>query len=120
MELQREDLAWAAGFFDGEGCVSFGVRRGRYKTRQIQVNVTQSGDHAVTLLSKFQCAVANLGHISGPFSGRRTPRWNWGVTRFESVQAVIAMLWPWLGPAKRNKAKLCLSAYRDHKGVSSR
>jgi len=96
----REGLAWAAGLFDGEGSTSIARRGVRLAVKQ----------HEPTVLLKFQDAVG-LGTVYGPYAikGREGFfEWSFVVTRFEHVQAVVAMLWPWLGPVKRYQARVAL------------
>lgn len=55
-----------------------------------------------------------FGQVLGPYSrpeGRRTV-WYYNLTRFEEIQAAIAMMWRWLGGPKREQAIQCLAAAR--------
>lgn len=31
--------------------------------------------------------------------------WRWGITKFEHIQAVVAMLWPWLSDYRKEQYK---------------
>ena len=100
--ISREDLAWAGGFFDGEGHVrSIGDRS--YPALQIR----QAGSFTAPpeVLTRFQKAVCGLGYVYGPmFAPERLehmPQWSYEAHGFEAVQAIFAMVWPWLGPIKR-------------------
>lgn len=98
-DTTREDLAWAAGFFDGEGCVTFNVVRGK---KYIRVSVRQ---HHREVLDKFQ-EVVGLGSVSGPYtSGSGNDCWSFQVSGFERSQAIAALLWEWLGSEKRDQFK---------------
>lgn len=89
--LSQTELAWAAGFFDGEGHIGYG-EYGKYKTRKLVAVV--AGSHLPSLW-RFQEAVMGRGKIyDGP--GVNKPTWQWRVGSFEDVQAVTAMLWPFL------------------------
>jgi hypothetical protein len=106
----REELAWAAGFFDGEGCFSYQERAcyGVATISQIDVRV----------LERFRDAVG-MGTIYGPYDykypGRmsKKPQWNYRAFRREHVQAIAAMLWFQLGPVKREQALSVLRRYRN-------
>lgn len=96
----RVALAWAAGFFDGDGCFSL-TRASRYPC----VSITQQ--HPEVLL-RFAEAVG-LGKLYGPYRHRTKtlstkPFCVLRVHGFAEVQAVAAMLWPWLGDMKRRQA----------------
>lgn len=106
MVLYREQLAWAAGFFDGEG------HTGNHRARGCLVPVVtihQHDDPAV--LHRFQAAVG-LGKVRGPYKGRRGNQvWQYHAGGFEATQAVVAMLWPWLGHVKRTQASAALQEF---------
>ena len=122
-DIDREQLAWAAGLFDGEGSISYCVRtQGKYTYPQIQLCVSQSGNgHAESLLARFQKAVCGLGMINGPYVNKghgKKPRWHWSTAKFETIQAVVCMLWPWLHTTKRSDVVRVLTSYRDRLGVA--
>lgn len=108
--MDREKLAWAAGFFDGEGCFSYKLRHRSDGAldRSIQVRITQAdGD----VLYGFAEAVG-LGRVYGPYPRPKanwSQMWQYAAYGFEQAQAIIAMLWPWLGAVKRKQAKDMLS-----------
>ncbi|HEX9696833.1 MAG TPA: LAGLIDADG family homing endonuclease [Actinomycetota bacterium] len=100
---RRESLAWAAGFFDGDGC--FSAASARIAT------ITQV-DREV--LERFQATVG-FGTIYGPYENSgarretRQPFSFWRTNRFEHTQALAAMLWFKLGEAKKQQAIATLS-----------
>lgn len=110
--LDTHELAWAAGFFDGEGTTTGDAKAGRPRTF---LSVAQSGDP--DLLHRFQSAVGGLGRVNGPWAKSRgyRPQYAYQIHGFEAVQAVIAMLWPWLGETKREQASRRLLAFRGRK-----
>lgn len=96
------DLAWAAGLFEGEGCVT---KNGR-KNLSLQINMTDED-----VLRKFH-SVVSVGWISGPHArGKHKPAWCWKVTSFQNVQAVIALLWNWMCARRRARATELLVWY---------
>lgn len=65
-------------------------------------------------LERFRQALLGVGHISGPRAPRgwsKLPQYRWHIGSFEGTQAVIALLWPWLGATKRTQAASALRAY---------
>ena len=104
--MNREELAWAAGFFDGEGCTYWNKSGGH-----IGLNVCQactSGQPAETL-QRFRAAVGGLGKLN-----RKSPTaYALVVQNFEHVQAIIAMLWFWLSDRKREQYKKTLEVWRS-------
>lgn len=99
-KFSRENLAWAAGFFDAEGCFSTTARVG------VCASITQTNRE---LLDRFQSTVG-LGKVYGPYQThasdryRRKPHYFFRAHGRERVQALLAMLWTWLGTAKRQQA----------------
>lgn len=104
MKVDRENLAWAAGLFDGEGTT--GHNR---KSTALQVRV---GNTDVRLLDRFRLAVGGLGQIHGPYGRQderhKQPMYVWHVSSFENCQAVLAMLWFRLGAFKQQQASIAL------------
>ena len=104
----REELAWAAGFFDGEGCFSY-TEKARYGV----ATITQAD---IRPLDRFKTAV-RVGNVYGPYDkkypGRmsKQPQWIYRAHRREHVQAVAALLWFKLSPVKRQQALGVLARY---------
>lgn len=99
--MNREDLAWAAGLFEGEGNV------GLFQSRWSRLGIT-STDRDV--LEKFQAVFPAMGRIYGPYDQGHKPFWSWQVSKFEHVQAIIAGIWPWLCSRRRARAADVLRA----------
>lgn len=97
--------------FDGEGSTL--LRRG-----YPGVSIHQAGTlvDPPEVLSRFQRIFGGLGYVSGPeidaTNSRHRPRWSYDAHGYEVVQAIIGMIWPWLGPVKRSQASAVLLAFR--------
>lgn len=93
--MNKEALAWAAGYWDGEGHARGWTTKGYWSPRAI---LTQKhGDQ----FERFNEATGGLGKAYGPYGDKTTIELRWG--GFEKVQALMAMLWPWLGETKRQQ-----------------
>lgn len=107
--MDREQLAWAAGLFDGEGSTGLHKIKTGGTARSCSLSVAQA--YSPEVLGRFRDAVG-VGTVYGPYqsSGRQKcgPIWYFKVSTFESVQAVIAKLWPWLSGVKRQQASRAL------------
>lgn len=113
MNVNREALAWAAGFFDGEGSIYCSWVRGQSnenKHRRLFIGISQSGDPQT--LHRFRDAV-RVGTISGPYKHGRGGKdfWHLQIYRFEYVQACFAMLWPFLSEPKRAQIERNVKEY---------
>jgi hypothetical protein len=100
--LDAELLAWAAGFFDGEGTTIARSDKGRPAYHQLDVSLPQAS-RAVTpeVLTKFQRAVLGVGQIYGP-NASNLYRWRAGGRI--GAELTLALIWPWLGAVKRAQA----------------
>jgi hypothetical protein len=106
------ELAWAAGFFDGEGCTTH-RRSNKEALPYPTLNVSQNNPQT---LKRFQDAVCQIGaiypanHRSGKYS---KPMFSFSVSSFEKVQFVISLLWKFLSEQKRGQATRVFNNYYD-------
>lgn len=95
--MNKSELAWCAGFFDGEGWISTTMDYPRIEVAQVHVEP----------LERLQQAL-NVGVISGPHK-QTNPNsqdyYAWNVNGFERCQYVICCLWPYLCSIKKGDAK---------------
>lgn len=88
---QELEIAWAAGFFDGEGSVYF---TGKY----LVLAITQADRRP---LDRFRAAV-DLGTVNGPYRTEKSPYFTYSAGVY-GVQPVIEKLWPLLSEPKREQ-----------------
>jgi len=109
LHTKHTELAWAAGFFDGEG-----------HTRNVRGAVMiQIGQVTREELDRFQRAVG-VGRVLGPYQRSRfgvpsQPLHFYYATSYAEVQHVIAQMWSWLSSAKREQARAALVRSRTYK-----
>jgi len=108
----REELACQAGFYNGEGWCGVQHHQRQPRSPQLVLRVNQN-DREV--LYRFQ-SVVGVGDIYGPYRsrGRKNPISCYSVTGFHHVQAVAAMLWPWLSAIKRRQIIDAFARVRAH------
>jgi hypothetical protein len=94
--MDQHELAWAAGFFDGEGWAA------KTKPRGVQARINQADPKGVpATLLRFQAALGGLGRIGGPTCApEREDMYRWNVSSRGNVELVFELLKPWLGPVK--------------------
>lgn len=93
MSLNKEDLAWAAGFIDGEGSVS--VCKNGKKYKRLSLAVAQAGNKEP--LDKLHSIFG--GYIGGPYKQKNknhTPYFVWSITNFRVIQEIYEKLKPYL------------------------
>lgn len=112
--LEREELAWAAGFIDGEGSfyrqnVSSQLRPNRPGRPRFEI-----GQVDYYVLYRLQVALPFGARVLGPYCNKKdatskaSPIYVYQVSGFENVQALLALVWTWLSPVKREQAKSVL------------
>lgn len=105
------ELAWASGFFDGEGSTIARRDRSRPGYRQLNINVPQSGGaEPPVVLLRFRQAMLGMGSI-GPRNDDGI--YCWRTNGFPEARAVLGLLWRHLGPVKRRQAAAALLAVRE-------
>lgn len=103
------ELAWAAGFLDGEGCFSTMTNR-RGKVRNYPLLTISQRERYV--LDRFMKAVGE-GYVNGPYNkDKGAGAYYYRVNGYEKVLRVAKLLWPYLSPVKRAQARRVLAAYR--------
>lgn len=114
--LTRENLAWLAGFFDGEGHVSAIRRRDRAADRYaIRLSIDQVSPELLE-----RCAeITGFGKIDRREEAKRRTIHVWRVSTFENVQAFIAMVWPWLSSKRREQGALALERMRQNHATNT-
>lgn len=94
----REALAYAAGLFEGEGSIDANHGRGP----ALRIGMTD-----LEPLEQFIAALG-MGHVLGPYPAShhgKKPIYRVCIASAEQAQAALAMMWPWLGPRRRAKAR---------------
>jgi hypothetical protein len=103
-----EELAWAGGFFDGEGSTYLEKHRTHPGYFYPVLYVPQSAEIGIAPeLLRLRSAVSGLGNISGVRQDGPgwTPYRRWRVVTALKVQAVLHLLWPFIGAVKRTQAQ---------------
>ena len=98
--MDRTELAWAAGFWDGEGSAWLTRAEGRVNW-QPQARINQSSTNGMPeVLTRFRDVVA-LGELKGPeLKDGKEPLYRWVISSRSEVERLGCLLWPWLGAIK--------------------
>ena len=101
--MDERELAWAAGFFDGDGWAALVRQKGR-RTGQPQAQINQSSlDGAPEVLVRFHEAVG-VGRIGGPkIEDGREPLYWWVARSRGDVTRTGELIAPWLSTQKRDQ-----------------
>lgn len=100
--LSVQELAWAAGFYDGEGSSFARLSQENTRGRSIQARV---GNTNPCVLVRFQQALGGLGKIYGPYQRRHPHRQfhEWRVCDYEGVWQFATLLMPYLSGEKSHQ-----------------
>lgn len=96
--MSSTELAWAAGFFDGEGHT-------REKGNKQSTSELQVGQKYVHCLERLKKAVGGYGRIYGPYRKEKGGLYYWTVSRTSHVDIVLNQLWPYLSKFKKEQAE---------------
>lgn len=102
---RSHELAWAAGFFDGEGYVTIGKRKsvvnGKiYESLYLRVGINHVAPEPLTKMHElFGGAIEYTAKVAG----NRKPRYRW-VVNTKKAQEVLVQLLPYM----RNKNKVAV------------
>ena len=118
MKPKKVDLAWAAGFFDGEGTVrvcSF-KKQGYREYKKLSVSVAQCHRE---VLDRF-LVIVRKGKVYGPYDNKsrnghknNKPYFVYSITGKHSKE-VIEKIRPWLGGVKREQADRALAEVEEY------
>lgn len=114
MSENREQLAWLAGFYEGEGNVNGAIYdRGDHYARTIRFNVDQQDESQFSLL-KAKKIIMGLGvpenHITFDMN-KRSKCWKLRVNRFEDVEKIYLAIWEWLSPRRKAQVQEAFIVY---------
>ena len=106
------DYAWAAGFWDGEGCVSLTHRQHGYSSTPVPRIVVQVAQVDRRVLDRLQ-SILGYGNILGPYKPKTKnsqPYYVWRVEGVKHLSTIRDMLSPYLGEVKLEQMDAALEA----------
>src|ERR1700690_4347536 len=94
------EFAWAAGLFEGEGCISF---KPKSPTRASMLRRAAIGMTDLDVIERFH-EVVGVGTINGPYvprskvTGKQTkPVWHWRCAKWSDLEPLLVRLEPFMG-----------------------
>lgn len=115
---ERTEIAWAAGFFDGEGSTSCTANNGKADTRiQLSIGQKDEGGNIASTLIRFQKAMKGLGHIYQKTRiGLEINQHQFLVCRWRDVATCLRLLWPYLSETKITQATRAIDKFENATG----
>jgi hypothetical protein len=113
------EVAWAAGFFDGEGNCAYYP-----DCRHFRMTIEQASVEKPAVLVRFR-KIVGCGRIGGPYTppSRKknwTPVWRIACHNAADVQKVMDLLYPYLSSTKRKQYRQALSSFKKRDGRRNR
>jgi hypothetical protein len=111
--MKRElDIAWAAGVFEGEGCISTASRQlVRGKTRSYpRITVAMTDRDVVERVQK----ILDVGSIHSSPRGKNKTMWYLNISNAGDVTYVLRLFFPYLGDRRREKALWALRVCKEN------
>lgn len=105
------DLAWAAGFFDGEGNVCFSDTD-KKRAPRILAQIAQVNRSPLDRFAK----IVGMGNVTGPYEPKTKnsrPYYKWSVDNLKRVSELYELVGPWLDADKTDAFKFALSKYNE-------
>jgi hypothetical protein len=100
--LKNEEIAYAAGFIDGEGCVDYkATNRGGWEYSYIRLRVNNTNEEVLLWLEK-KFRVGSVTSRKVPIGNK--PQWIWAVEGTPNVVSVLKLIEPYL-IVKRKQVK---------------
>lgn len=111
--IREANIAWAAGFFDGEGSTILGRQRPGKGKPFIRISISQKEREA---LDKFRNAM-RVGKVYGPY-GRADQGFAFHyVALGDKAHYALLLMWPHLGELKRFQAEVVISTVEEARGI---
>lgn len=108
-QWRREEIIWAAGLFDGEGCIT-----SYRKWKSVFLSLSMTDEDSVIRFHRF---VGGLGGIYEKLPPANKPtykkQWVWQTKRWEEAQALLIAFYPWLNKRRQDRAIEILTARRQ-------
>ena len=101
--MDEHELAWAAGFFDGDGWAAL-TRFGRGAKRRPFAQINQSSLTGVPEVLLRFCDAVGVGRVAGPkIEEGREPLYRWVASSLGDVLRTGTLIAPWLSQNKRDQ-----------------
>ena len=93
--MNEIETAWAAGLYEGEGCVSVARSKGGY----FPVMAVGMTDEDIVRRFHVMVGFGNVGVVTRPHGWKTIYKWQ--SAQFVPIQALLCQFWPYLGIRRR-------------------
>lgn len=106
MKLNRDELIWASGFYDGDGTLCKYID-GRDTTPRLVLSISQKDNRP---LIRFKNAFNNWGNIH---QKNVNDIYGYSCYRFDRIQQMCILMWPYLCNPKKEQISIKLNEFVD-------
>jgi hypothetical protein len=117
---QSLQIAWAAGLFEGEGCITLSEpidKRNGMQHSYIALELRMTDKDVVDRFHEVVGYIGNMHYAKGQ-TVKHKGVWGWRCTRRADCIKVILMFWPYLGERRKARA-IEIHLIREKDGIAS-
>lgn len=115
-KLDRESVIYCAGLYEGEGHVSSYLRGGKRHYMQLIITMCDL-EPLERFADTFDIGQYQVGSLGGPYTKNggtnKKPFYKLRYSNFEHVQFVVAAIWPWLSPRRKEQYVDAVNKWRS-------
>lgn len=109
----RENLAWLAGFYEGEGCLYVGYRKTRDRLGEplYHFDITNTDKDVLDKVLD----IVGIGKITnvGRNEEHHKDRFRFRLFKAEDIYAICVAMYPWLGQRRKAKIEEFIKLYKE-------
>lgn len=108
--MEKNGIEWAAGVFEGEGCIVCYKLGSRKDSRRTALAITMSDEDVVKRVFE----IFDVGSFRGPkLQKGKKPLWTWEVQNMQGCHQVLKQILPFLGKRRTEKALFMLKEIEE-------
>ena len=109
----REKVLYAAGLFDGEGCLHLKKASGKkHKSDKWRLTLASTD---FDIVNNFYAAMLDKGTVVGPYCvSNRKPYWVWSTIVQSDIYALVVMMYPFLSARRKQKIETFIEWYKGY------
>src|ERR1051325_242005 len=109
--MNTHEIAWLAGLFEGEGCVSFTGKN------CVQVSINMTDKDIIERAYKLFGEKGSFRYYKSKNPNHKDT-WNWAVSERDQAIELITLLLPWMGERRSSKMKAALARLENNRGIN--
>lgn len=112
MLLQDLETAWAAGLFEGEGCIQIRNREDDIGKKQVILSLKMTDEDVIQKFSRI-CPGHALSESKWYRANGHKPQFLWQMSRQEDVEKTLCLFMPFMGERRKEKSMEAINLIRE-------